>query len=115
VDIQPGQNLLEKLLEMLASLDLMGEIKMIEYPSKLNKHYGLKKPKDRVESILRLHGPLTMREICDRYNKTWRYGITTGQLTGMLSRNKKFVPKGDTKVVGLTGKAYNSTIWGVPA
>ncbi len=88
---------------------------VIEYPSRLNTHYGLKKPRDRVESILQMHGPLTMKEIQDRYNKTWRYGITTGQLTGLLSRNKKFIPTGETKVVGLTGKAYNSMVWGVPA
>ena len=88
---------------------------MIEYPSKLNAHYALKKPRDRVESILRLHGPMTMQQIKDRYNKTWRYGITPGQLTGLLSRNKKFVSKGNTKVVGLAGKAYDSTIWGIPA
>lgn len=85
---------------------------MVSQMNELDMHYSLKKPIDRVESMLCIHGDLAIQQIHERYNKTWRSSITMPELTGLL-RHKRFAKKGQTQVIGITGRKYSSTVWGV--
>ncbi len=85
---------------------------MVILMNDLESHYALKKPIDRVESMLSIHGDLSIQQIHERYNKTWRSSITMPELTGLL-RHKRFLKKGQTQVIGITGRKYASTVWGV--
>ncbi len=83
-------------------------------PERMQKHYGTRKPKERLLSILDLHGRLDQQALLDKYNKTWADGITMYQLRSLL-RDKSFEQVGSVPFKTFTGRSKVSPIWRIAA
>lgn len=84
----------------------------MDAPSAIRTYYLVRKPKDRVEKMLDVHGPLPIHVILERYNATWSgNGITMSELGALLSRDKRFTKDGWLEIVGFTGQKCKSTVW----
>jgi hypothetical protein len=83
-------------------------------PEKLVIHYGIKKPKDRIVSLLDMHGSLDQQDILDKYNNTWRGGLTMYELRQLL-RDKRFEKNGSIQFRTFTGRTKNRPIWRITA
>ena len=87
---------------------------VIDAPSQIKSYYSVRKPKDRLERMLDVHGPLAIHVILERYNETWSgNGITMSELGAILSRDKRFKKDGWLEIVGFTGQKCKSTVWTV--
>tara|TARA_B100000579_G_scaffold426027_1_gene432641 strand:- start:560 stop:829 length:270 start_codon:yes stop_codon:yes gene_type:complete len=84
----------------------------MDAPVQIQAYYQVRKPKDRIARMLGVHGPLSIHMILERYNTTWSgNGITMSELTGILSRDKRFKKDGWLEIIGFSGQKCKSTIW----
>jgi len=85
----------------------------MDSPRRLRSYYGTKTPRNRIEVMLNEHGEMNIQSILQKYNKTWRQGITMSELAALLSGDFRFEKVGEEKIRSISGRLYPSTIWGV--
>lgn len=84
-----------------------------EQPRRLRTYYGTKGHRQRIEKMLNQHGDMSIHHILQKYNRTWRTGITMSELAAILSQDPIFLQTGLEQTMSITGKKYPSTVWGV--
>ena len=80
-------------------------------PRRLNRYYRTKMPRARIQTMLSEHGDMSIHEILDTYNDSWKHGLTMPQLSNILSGDPRF-EKSDEHVMvcSIIGNRYKTTV-----